>query len=194
MLENLQGKAITVYCASNPNVSQVYFEVARELGTLIAESGASLVYGGTNSGLMGAVADAILDAGGSLIGVIPMLIHSMGITHSRLTEEILTDGMRERKAIMEQRADAFIALPGGYGTLEELFEVLTLRQLGYHSKPIVLLNINNYYDPILTMLQSAVEQKFMKPAFFEFLKVATTPLESLEYLAGYQPVALESKY
>lgn len=193
-LANLKDKVVAVYCASSPNVPSLYFEAARDLGTALANAGATLVYGGTNTGLMGAVADAVLEAGGKLIGVIPMLIHSMGITHARLTEEILTDGMRERKAVMEERADAFIALPGGYGTLEELFEVLTLRQLAYHRKPIVLANINNYYAPLLQLLSNAAEQKFMKSAFLDFLKVVATPQEAIAYLANYQAAPTESKY
>jgi cytokinin riboside 5'-monophosphate phosphoribohydrolase len=194
MLDNLRGKILAVYCASSPTVPPVYFEAAQELGMLLGQYGVGLVYGGTRTGLMGAVADAVKETGGTIVGVIPMLIHGMGITHTGLTEQILTENMRERKAIMEARAEGFIALPGGYGTLEEIFEILTLRQLGYHNKPIVLLNTNDFYRPLLALLENAVEQNFLKPAFYAFLKVADTPREALEYIATYEPAHLGSKY
>ncbi len=194
MLENLQGKSIAVYCASSATVPVPYFQAARRLGELLAAGGARLIYGGTNIGLMGAVAEAVLKGGGQAVGVIPALLQGVGIAHPNLTQLILTDGMRERKAIMEERADAFIALPGGYGTLEEIFEVLTLKQLGYHQKPIVLLNTANYYDPLLSLLQSATEQHFMKPSNLALLQVVSYPEEALQYIACYQPELLDAKW
>lgn len=194
MLNGLQGKSITVYCASSSAVSEVYFEAARQLGNLIGRSGATLVYGGTNIGLMGEVAEAVVDSGGQTCGVITVLLNQVGITYPRLDELIVTEGMRERKAIMEERADAFIALPGGYGTLEEILEILTLKQLGILQKPVVLLNTNDYYAPLLALLQNAVEQQFMKPGNLAFLQVVNTPEEALEYIAAYVPGPFEPKW
>jgi uncharacterized protein (TIGR00730 family) len=194
MINGLQGKSITVYCASSSAVGEVYFKVARNLGALIGQSGATLVYGGTNIGLMGEVADAVVDAGGKTLGVITVLLNQVGITNSRLDELIVTEGMRERKAAMEHKADAFIALPGGYGTLEEILEILTLKQLGILQKPVVLLNTNNYYAPLLELLQNAVAQRFMKPSNLTFMQVVGTPEEALEYIAGYVPGPFEPKW
>ncbi len=191
---NLKGKTIAVYCASSAAVAPVYFEAARQLGTLLGQSGGSLVYGGTTIGLMGAVAEAVIAAGGQVIGVIPALLNSFGIGHPALSELIVTDGMRERKAIMEERADAFVAMPGGYGTLEEIFEILTLKQLGYHQKPVALLNTNDYYSPLLTLLHSATEQQFMKPGNLDLLNVVATPAEALAYIVNYQPGLAELKW
>lgn len=194
MIDGLQGKAIAVYCASSSAVSEVYFEAARELGRSLAESGATLVYGGTNIGLMGAVADAVVSAGGRTCGVITVLLNGVGIAHPKLDELIVVDGMRERKAAMEQRADAFITLPGGYGTLEEIFEILTLKQLGILQKPIVLLNTNNYYAPIVDFLKDSAAQNFMKPSNLGFFELIDDPRSALEYIAGYVPGPFEPKW
>jgi uncharacterized protein (TIGR00730 family) len=194
MIDGLQGKSIAVYCASSSAVGKVYFEAARELGNLMGQSGATLVYGGTNIGLMGEVADAVVNSGGKTCGVITVLLNQVGIAHPKLDELIVTDGMRERKATMEQRADAFITLPGGYGTLEEIFEILTLKQLGILQKPVILLNTNNYYSPLLELLQSAADQHFMKPGNLSLLEVVNTPQEALQYIANYVPGAYEPKW
>ncbi|MDB5082927.1 MAG: family Rossman fold protein [Chloroflexi bacterium] len=194
VINDLQGKSIAVYCASSSAVSEVYFEAARKLGGLIGRSGATLVYGGTNIGLMGEVADAVINAGGKACGVITVLLNQVGIAHPKLDELIVTDGMRERKAAMEQRADGFITLPGGYGTLEEIFEILTLKQLGILQKPVVLLNTNNYYSPLLELLQNAADQHFMKPANLSLLKVVNTPEEALDYIANYVAGPYEPKW
>ena len=143
---------VTVYCSSSRDVDQVYFEAARELGRGMAQRGWPLVYGGNDLGLMGALANATRDAGGKVIGVTPQFLVDEGIADLRCDELIVTATMRERKAIMENRADAFVTLPGGLGTLEEIFEIIVGRVLGVHSKPIVLLNINGFYDPLLAMI------------------------------------------
>ena len=127
------------------------------------------------------------DAGGPVVGVIPTLLNRANITHPNLTELILTDGMRERKAIMEEKADAFVVLPGGNGTWEELLEVLTLKQLGYHNKAIVVLNINNFYAPLLQLFQQAVDQHFAKPGNLSLLQTVDTVHEAINYLLTYQP-------
>lgn len=194
MSKSLQGKAVTVYCASSSKVAPVYFEAAHRLGTLLGQHGVKLVYGGTNIGLMGTVAEATLANGGSALGVIPALLNNVGIAYPSLSELIITDGMRERKAIMEERADAFIALPGGYGTLEEIFEIITTKQLGYHQKAIVLINTNGYYDLLLAQLQLATEQQFMSAGNLQLFKVVTTPEEALDYISNYNPGPPEPKW
>ncbi|MBN9387068.1 MAG: TIGR00730 family Rossman fold protein [Chloroflexi bacterium] len=194
MIDGLQGKAIAVYCASSSAVSETYFEAARALGRAIAESGATLVYGGTNIGLMGEVADAVVNNGGKTCGVITVLLNQVGIAHPKLDELIVVDGMRERKAAMEQRADAFITLPGGYGTLEEIFEILTLKQLGILQKPIVLLNTGNYYGPLVDFLKTAAHLNFMKPSNLKFFDLLDTPEAALDYIASYTPGEYEPKW
>ena len=191
---DLKGKSVAVYCASSSGIPPVYFEAARQLGSLLGQSGASLIYGGTKVGLMGTVADAVIAVGGPVVGVIPALLNEEGIAHANLSELVLTDGMRERKAIMEERADAFVVLPGGYGTWEEFFEILTLKQLGYHNKAIVVLNTNGYYTTMLELFQTATDQGFMKPSNLTLFQVVATPDEALSYLASYQPTSVESKW
>jgi uncharacterized protein (TIGR00730 family) len=185
---------IAVYCASSNAVDPLYFEAARELGTLMAQRGSTLVYGGGRVGLMGAVSAAVFQNGGKVVGVIPHFLERLEIGNHDIGELIYTDGMRERKAIMEDRADAFITLPGGFGTLEEIFEILTGRQLGVHHKPIVLLNTRGYYNPLLAMLQSAVDQYFVKPGHFALLHVADTPQQALDYIYNFSPQAPEEKF
>jgi len=194
VLTQLSGQAITVYCSSSAALAPVYFEAARELGTLMARQGASLIYGGTHVGLMGAVSRAVRENGGYIIGIIPASLRQLGLADEHLDELIVTDGMRERKAQMEERAEAFIALPGGYGTLEEFFEIVTSKQLGFHRKPIVLLNTDGYYDPILTQINRAVEQEFMKPSGLQLFQVALSPQETLDYIAHYQPDDYQPKW
>lgn len=194
MIDGLQGKSIAVYCASSSAVGEVYFEAARELGRLMGENNTTLVYGGTNIGLMGEVADAVVNSGGKTCGVITVLLNQVGIAHPKLDELIVVDGMRERKAVMETRADAFITLPGGYGTLEEIFEILTLKQLGILQKPIVIINTNNYYAPLLELLRNAADQNFMKPSNLAFFELVDTPEEALKYIAAYVPGPYEPKW
>ena len=194
MVEGLQGKAVAVYCASSSVLSETYFEAARDLGRSLAESGATLVYGGTNIGLMGAVADAVVAAGGKTCGVITVLLNQVGIAHPKLDELVVVDGMRERKAAMEQRADAFITLPGGYGTLEEIFEILTLKQLGILQKPVALLNTNNYYGPLVEFLHTAAHQNFMKASNLKFFELVDNPEAALEYIASFTPGPYEPKW
>ncbi|MEI6045520.1 MAG: TIGR00730 family Rossman fold protein [Chloroflexota bacterium] len=192
--ERLKGRIITVFCSSSSMVAPVYFQAAQELGQLMAQAGAGLVYGGTYIGLMGAVSRAVREGGSITIGVIPASLRQIGLADEHLTELIVTDGMRERKAQMELRGDAFIALPGGYGTLEEFFEIVTAKQLGFHSKAIVLLNTNGYYNPLLAQVKEAVEQEFMKPNSLELFYVAETPTEALGYIAHYQPEDYQQKW
>ncbi len=152
--------AVCVYCGSRNGKDATMEAVARDLGVAIAESGWRLVYGGGHIGLMGVVARHVRDHGGEVIGVIPQALVDRELAMHDATELVVTETLRQRKAVMDERSDAFIALPGGFGTLEELVETLTLRQLGYHNKPIIILNQQGYYDPLLTLFEHAVEQGF----------------------------------
>jgi uncharacterized protein (TIGR00730 family) len=153
--------SICVYCGSKPGTDPLYAQAAVTVGQWIAAHGGQLVYGGGSGGLMGIVADATLAAGGSVVGIIPKALVEKEWAHHGCTELHIVDNMHERKHMMAERADAFLALPGGIGTLEELFEVWTWRQLGYHDKPIGLLNTARYYDGLLAFLHSAVARQFM---------------------------------
>jgi uncharacterized protein (TIGR00730 family) len=156
-------KTICVYCGSSDGAREVYRTAARELGTAIAKAGFRLVYGGAHVGLMGVLADAVLSAGGQAIGVIPQYLVDREVAHRGLTELQIVETMHQRKHRMAELADAFIALPGGYGTLDELCEVLGWAQLQLHSKPIILLDVEDYWQPLFAMLDSAVEEGFLKP-------------------------------
>ncbi|HET6251356.1 MAG TPA: TIGR00730 family Rossman fold protein [Tepidisphaeraceae bacterium] len=177
-------QSVTVYCSSHREVARVYFDAAAELGRAIAAEKWNLVYGGNDCGCMGALAHAARDAGGRVIGVTPQLLVDNGIADEKCDELVVTANMRERKAILELRGDAFIALPGGLGTLEEIFEILVGRTLGYHAKPVVLLNTAGFYDPLLAMLEHGVEQKFIKPKAKQHLQVSNTVQAAMEYLRG----------
>jgi uncharacterized protein (TIGR00730 family) len=177
-------RAVTVYCSSSRHVDGVYLEAAAELGGQIAGRGWRLVYGGNLIGCMGALADAARDAGGKVIGITPQLLVDQGIADEQCDELVVTSGMRERKALLEERADAFIALPGGLGTFEEVFEIIVGRLLDYHSKPIVLLNVANYYAPLLAMIEHGIEQRFIKARAREAYFVTDKVTEAIEYLAG----------
>jgi len=155
------GRTICVYCSSSDRIDEAYFEAARAVGREIGRRGHELVYGGANRGLMKAVAQSTLDAGGRVTGVIPQAIADHGLTESGLDELIVTRDLRERKAAMEKRADAFLALPGGFGTLEELLEVLTLKQLRLHDKPIALLNVSGHFEPLMAAFEGLIDSQFV---------------------------------
>jgi uncharacterized protein (TIGR00730 family) len=156
-------RSICVYCGANAGVLPDYADAARRTAALLTENGITIVYGGGSVGLMGILADAALASGGSVIGVIPRHLTAREIAHDRLTELHVVGSMHERKALMMELSDAFIALPGGLGTLEELFEILTWSQLGLHAKPCGLLNVRGYYDPLVALLDRAVDQRFLRP-------------------------------
>ncbi len=180
-------RAVCVYCGSAPGADPVYLETARTLGTTLAERGLGLVYGGARVGSMGAVADAALAAGGQVIGVIPESLRSRELAHQGLTELVVVDSMHERKAIMAQRADAFLALPGGLGTLEELFEVLTWAQLGIHSKPCGVLDVAGYWSPLLSFLDRAVDQGFVTQLSRDLLMVGDDATRLLDRFEAFEP-------
>jgi len=161
----------------------VYAEAARSLGTYLADQGIGLVYGGGRVGLMGILADAALAAGGEVYGVIPDKLRELELGHEGLTELFVTDSMHARKLIMAQLADAFVAMPGGYGTLEELFEVTTWTQLEYHSKPVGLLNVEGFFDPLLAYVAHAANEGFIRPLHRELIQAAPEPADLLGRLA-----------
>lgn len=178
-------KRITVFCASSFGTEKIYEEQAIALGKTLAEQNIELVYGGANVGLMGAVADGTLNAGGKVIGVLPDFLRSKEIAHQGLTELILVESMHERKTKMNDLCDGVIALPGGFGTLEELFEMLTWAQLGLHKKPIAVLNINGFYDSLIELLKVMVEKGVLKEVNAEMLLVSDTIDDLLIQMKNY---------
>ncbi len=173
-------KSVCVYCASSSKIKPAYFEAARELGRLLAQNGMRCVCGAGNQGLMGALSDSVLEHGGRVLGVIPQFMIDEGWCHPRLTETIVTADMHERKERMAQEADAVVALPGGCGTMEELMEIITWKQLGLFLNPIVILNIDEYYTPMIEMLQRAIDENFMRSEHACMWQVVTTPQEAIE--------------
>lgn len=153
-------KGITVYCASSDNIPPVYFDAARDLGAAIARAGLPVIDGGGRVGLMGAVNDAVLAAGGRAVGVIPQFMVDRGLCHPGLSDTVVTPDMATRKRLLAQMALGVVALPGGVGTFEELFETMTNRKLGFFDAPIVILNVNHYYDPLLKLLEAAENEGF----------------------------------
>jgi uncharacterized protein (TIGR00730 family) len=177
---------ICVFCGANAGQDPVYARAAREVGTALASRGIDLVYGGGRTGMMGIVADSILAAGGKAIGVIPKALEEREVAHAGLTELHIVSSMHERKALMASLSDAFLALPGGFGTLEELCEAITWTQLGIHNKPCGLLNVAGFYDPLIAMFDRCVETGFVSPLNRTIVSAAATPNEILDLLA--QPV------
>ncbi len=180
-------KYVCVFCGSSMGLRPAYKLAARAMGETLARRGLGLVYGGGNVGLMGIVADAALAVGGRVIGVIPEFLFAKEIAHAGLTELHVVSSMHERKALMADLSDAFVALPGGYGTLEEFCEVLTWAQLGLHQKPNGLLNVEGYYEPLLKLFDQAVTEQFLKPELHSLVLEASDPDHLLDLLANYQP-------
>ena len=178
--------SLCVYCGSSTGNDPVFASAARELGRQIAAYGMSLVYGGGHVGLMGVIADAVLDAGGAVTGVIPTALMDAEVGHERLTELLVVRDMHERKAVMAERADGFVALPGGIGTLEELFEVMTWLQLGYHAKPVGLLNVNGFYDELLAFLDKQRDTGFLRREHRALLLTANDPAALLEKMQAFE--------
>jgi uncharacterized protein (TIGR00730 family) len=182
-------RSITVYCSSSGDLADAHYRAGAELGAAIARNGWTLVYGGNRIGLMATVADAARAAGGKVVGVTPQLMLDHGIGDDQCDELIVTPGMRERKALLEQRGDAFVALPGGLGTFEELFEVLVGRLLGYHDKPIVLLNVAGYYDRLIAAVEHGICEGFIKPKARRVWHVAADVPAAMNYLLSAPPPA-----
>ena len=183
-------KRICVFCGSRPGVQPAYRAAAEAVGVLFAERGIELVYGGGNVGLMGIVADACLAAGGRVVGVIPRALLEWEVGHEGLTRLEVVDSMHTRKARMAELADGFIALPGGLGTFEELFEILTWAQLGFHSKPVGLLNVEAYYQPLVQMMERGVAEGFMKAENRGLLLVEDNAHALLRTMGAYHPPAV----
>lgn len=180
-------RRLCVYCGSNPGRSPVYVAAAKSMGETLVENGIGLVYGGASLGIMGAVADAVAGGGGEVTGIIPEDLLKKETPHPGLAELKVVGSMHERKALMAKLSDGFIALPGGLGTLEELLEVWTWAQLGFHQKPCALLNVHSYYDSLIRFVDEAVEAGFIKDKHRSMLIVEEHPAELIAKLEGYKP-------
>lgn len=187
-------KNVCVYCGSNVGVRTEYADAARRLARHLAASGVGIVYGGASRGIMGILADEMLVAGGEVVGVIPQALKAREIAHGGLTELHVVNSMHERKAMMAERSDAFVALPGGFGTLEEIVEMLTWAQLQIHAKPCALLNVAGYFDGLLAYLNHAVAEGFVRPQHREMLLVAENPEELLRRFESYHAPAEQKWY
>lgn len=183
-------KAVSVFCGSSSGNQAIYAEQAYHLGQHLAQTNIKLVYGGANVGLMGAVADGTLAGGGEVIGVLPHFLQAKEIAHPGLTELLLVDSMHERKQLMNEHCEGVIALPGGFGTLEELFEMLTWGQLGLHQKPIGILNIGGYYDALVQLLDHMVDQGLLRLINREMLLVDDSVEGLLQQMMEYKPAAV----
>jgi uncharacterized protein (TIGR00730 family) len=181
---------ICVYAGSNPGADPAYAEAAADLARLLARRGIGVVYGGAHRGLMGILADAALEAGGEVIGVMPQALVDREIAHTGLTELHVVASMHERKALMAELADGFVALPGGAGTLEELIEIYTWSQLGLHAKPRGALNVNGYYDALAALLDHAVQEGFLREQHRGALHIAPTTEELLDAFEGWTPATV----
>ncbi len=178
---------LAVYCGSSPGADPAYAAAARALGREMAARGIGLVFGGGHVGLMGAIADAVLEAGGEVIGVIPEALRDKELAHQGCTELHVVSTMHERKSLMADYAKGFIAMPGGFGTFDEIFEMLTWGQLGYHTRPCGFLNVAGYYDALFAFLDSCVEARFVTRVHREMIIAATDPAELLDRMAAFQP-------
>jgi uncharacterized protein (TIGR00730 family) len=187
-------RRICVFCGSRPGSRPEYAAAARELGIALVRQGLGLVYGGGHIGLMGVIADAVLAEGGEVIGVIPQALVDKELAHLKLTELCVVASMHARKAEMAARSDAFIAMPGAYGTADELFEILTWSQLGMHQKPIGLLNVAGFFDALLAWLEHSVREEFLKAKHRALLLEAKSPAELLQRLRDYRPAEPTAKW
>jgi len=178
---------ICVYCGSSDVIQEPYLGAAIEMGRELASQGLTLVYGAGGTGMMGALADACLEKGGHVVGVIPKIFNTHHLVHKGLSELHVTDDMHKRKAMMAELGDAFVALPGGLGTFEELFEILTWAQIGLHAKPVGVLNVNGYYDPLLELVQHAQSKGFMYVEHESLLIAETTATAILDRMRAYHP-------
>lgn len=182
---------LCVYCGSSTGTGDAYVAAARELGELLLRQEIGLVYGGSNLGIMGTIADTVLAGGGNVTGIIPHALHGKEIAHTGLTELHVVDSMHERKSLMVVLSDGFVALPGGFGTLEEIIEVITWGQLGFHDKPCGLINVAGYFDHLLAFLDHSATQGFLRAQHRSMLLVASTPAGLIEKFENYVPPSIE---
>lgn len=180
-------KNVCVYASSSRHLEDIYIDAAMRLGQVLAQEGLGLVFGAGAEGLMGALARGASAHGGVTIGVVPEMMNVDGVIYDGCTELFVTRTMRERKAMLEEKADAFIALPGGFGTFEELLEIITLKQLGYHQKPIAILNVNRYYDALIAQFDLAAAQRFAAPEALTLYGVFGEIGATMEYIKAYRP-------
>jgi len=180
-------RRLAVFCGSNPGARPDYVKAARSFGKLLASRGVGIVYGGSNVGLMQALADSVLDELGDIIGVIPRMLVEREVANKALSDLRIVDSMHDRKALMAELADGFVALPGGIGTLEEFFEIWTWAQLGMHDKPCGLLNVAGYFDPLLEFLDRAVAEKFVREVHRKMVVVESDPATLLARFEAYEP-------
>lgn len=184
-------KSICVFCGSKSGNDQQYQQAATELGRSMAQRNITLVYGGGSVGLMGIIADAVLESGGDVIGVIPRQLATKELLHPGVKEMLVVEDMHTRKAKMSECSDAFIAMPGGFGTLEELFEVVSWVQLGIYSKPMGVLNVAGFYDPLLTMVEHCIETEFIKPKYRDLIIADESPTILVDHLQQHQLPVIE---
>jgi len=189
-----ESPSICVFCGSSTGIRPIYARIARRLGEELARQGVRLVYGGGRVGLMGVVADAVLEAGGRAIGVIPGPLATKEIAHDRLTELHVVSGMHERKAMMATKSSAFLALPGGIGTFEEFFEILSWGALGIHQKPIGILNVDGYFDPLIALLDHGIAEQFIRQGSLHSLIVSDHPDTLIAKLLAYAPPAVGPRW
>jgi len=184
-------KTLCVFCGSSSGSRPVYAEAARQMGEALVARDITLVFGGGRVGLMGEIARTVLASGGRVVGVIPRALLRKEIVYEDLTELHVVDSMHERKALMAERSDSFIAMPGGFGTFEEFCEVLTWSQLGFHHKPVALLNVAGYFDGLLALFQHSVAEGFVRPQHRSLVLAESHPMALLDRLAAYQPPPVE---
>ena len=182
----IKRPTVCVFCGSSTNVAEVYQQSAALLGTALGQAGMDLVYGGGHVGLMGIVADAALAAGSRVTGIIPRFLEEFEVGHEGLDELVITETMHNRKQLMYERADAFVTLPGGLGTFDETIEVITWTQLGLSSKPVILVNVDGYWDPFLALIRHSIAMGFAKPEHEAILSIVATPEEAIP-LVGQAP-------
>ncbi len=193
-MEAQKKQTICVYCSSSNYLPEKFYELSRQLGQKIGKDGYNMVYGGTMVGMMGVIANNALENGAEVIGVIPERIASFGLKHPSLAKVIVTKDMRERKATMEKYADIFVSAPGGFGTFEEIFEILVAKQLGYHNKPVIFLNFDNYYENMFKMFDTLYENNFAKEEMKSLYFIANSLDEMFDYIKSYVPAEVALKW
>jgi uncharacterized protein (TIGR00730 family) len=193
MTVDMSLDSVTVFASSSTKVDRVYFDSAAELGRALAAEGWTLIYGGNRVGPMGALADAVRSGGGKVVGVTPKVFLDHGHGDDLCTELVVVDSMRRRKELMESRGDAFVTLPGGLGTLEEFFEIVVGQFLGFHGKPVVLLNIAGFFNDLLHLIERQIRDGFVRPAAWEQVHVAATVPDAVAYLRRWEPRPARSR-